>query len=64
MTIPFPSTENIWELTQPFIPTMYISGSSYAFERPANIQVNLEQQIQLSNDIFFVLKPGNIFNSF
>jgi hypothetical protein len=59
MTILFPNNENIWELLDPTIPTMYIPGDNHEFERPANIQINLEQQIQLSSEVVFVLKPGN-----
>ena len=34
---------------------------NYTFERPAIVQVNIEQQIQMSNNILFALKPGTIF---
>jgi hypothetical protein len=64
MIIPFSNNENIWELSDPIIPTMYNPGDNHEFERPANIQINLEQQIQLSNEVVFVLKPGNYINIF
>lgn len=38
---------------------MYDTGNS-TFERPAVVQVNIEQQIQMSNNILFALKPGTI----
>jgi hypothetical protein len=59
MTILFPNNENIWKLSDPTIPTMYISGDNHEFERPANIQINLKQQIQLSSEVIFVFKPDN-----
>jgi hypothetical protein len=64
MIIPFTNAENIWELTNLFIPTMYTPGNNYEFKRPANIQVNLEQQIQLSNEIVFTLKLGKNIHVF
>jgi hypothetical protein len=39
---------------------MYFIGNDFVFERPANIQVNIEQQSRLS-DITFALIPGIIF---
>jgi hypothetical protein len=37
---------------------MHAPGDDYQFERPAEIHVNLEQQIQLSNTIVFALRPS------
>ena len=39
---------------------MYFIGDDFSYEKPAMIQVNIEQQIQLS-DIIFSLKPGFLF---
>jgi hypothetical protein len=33
MTIFFPNNENIWKLSDPIIPTMYIPGNNHEFER-------------------------------
>ena len=48
---------NIWNLNDAGIPPIYETGN-YNFKCPANIQVNLEEQIQLSNKIVFALQPG------
>ena len=48
---------NIWNLNDAEIPLIY-ETENYNFKCPANIQVNLEEQIQLSNEIVFALQPG------
>jgi hypothetical protein len=40
----FSNNENIWELSDSIILTMYNPGDNYEFKRPANIQINLEQK--------------------
>jgi hypothetical protein len=64
MIIPFINAENIWELTNLFISTIYIPRNNCEFKQPANIQVNLKQQIQLSNKIVFTLKSGKNIHTF
>ncbi len=42
---------------------MYFIGPDFRFERPANIQLNIEQQSRLAN-ITFALNPGIFVNFF
>ena len=67
VALPFLSNDHIWNVAGSSFPPMYFIGEDFQFERPAAIQVNIEQQTQLS-DIVFSLRPGfytvNIFSHF
>jgi hypothetical protein len=52
---------NIWNISTPSIPPIYITEGNYEFERSAQIVVNVEHQIHLSNEIVFALKKGSFF---
>jgi hypothetical protein len=55
--IQFRNNNNIWDLTGDDIPPMYSRGTTHSFERRAIVQVNVEEQIHLS-EIVFSLKTG------
>lgn len=59
----FLNEENIWNIENDKIPEMYFIGPDFRFERPANIQLNIEQQSRLAN-ITFALSPGIFVNFF
>jgi hypothetical protein len=52
---------NIWNISTPSILSIYTTEGNYEFERPAQIVVNVEQQIYLSNEIVFALKKDSFF---
>ena len=56
----FSSIENIWDISFSNIPQINsFEDKAYPqFERPAQIQVNMEQQVHLSSQVVFSLKPG------
>ena len=56
----FSSIENIWDISFPNIPQMnsFENEVHPQFERPAQIQINMEQQVHLSSQVVFSLKPG------
>jgi hypothetical protein len=45
----FNNSNNIWNLTNLLIPDMFEMGDNFEFERPAQIQINLVQQLSLAN---------------
>ena len=57
---PFSTNENIWDISVPNIPQMNIFEDKVhaQFERPAQIQVNMEQQVHFSSQVVFSLKSG------
>jgi hypothetical protein len=57
----FPDPLNIWNISTSSIPPIYSTEGNYEFKRPAQIIVNVEQQIHLSNEIVFALIPGIYF---
>jgi hypothetical protein len=57
----FPDLLHIWNISTPSIPPIYITEENYEFAKPAQIVVNVEQQIHLSNEIVFALKKGSFF---
>ena len=52
----FIPNENIWD-NIPHINT-FEDEIHFQFERPAHIQVNMEQQVHFSSQVVFSLKPG------
>ena len=59
----FTNLENIWDLSDPEIPEMWNLEEDHEFERPAEIRVNLDQQIFLQG-MLFPLQKGFSFSYF
>ena len=55
----FIPNENIWDISSLNIPQMntFEDGFHFQFERPTQIQVNIEQ-VHFSSQVVFSLKPG------
>ena len=56
----FISNENNWDISSSNIPQIntFEDGVYFQFERPTQIQVNMEQQVHFSSQVVFSLKPG------
>ena len=50
----------IWDISSLNIPHMntFEDRVHFQFERPAQIQVNMEQQVHFNSQVVFSLKPG------